>query len=126
MAANNNRPLSPHLQIYKLPITGVISITHRMTGMVLSAGLLFVVYLLSVLADGPEAYETMQTVMRQGLMRVLFWSFILALFIHFFHGIRHLIWDVGKSFDRETLTRYAILELIASLALTLLTFVLVK
>jgi succinate dehydrogenase / fumarate reductase cytochrome b subunit len=126
MAANNNRPLSPHLQIYKLPVTGVISITHRVTGMVLSAGLLFVVYLLSVLADGPEAYEAMQAVMRQGLMRVLFWGFIFALFIHFCHGIRHLIWDAGKSFDRETLTRYAILELIASMALTLLTFVLVK
>lgn len=126
MAANKNRPLSPHLQIYKLPVTGVLSITHRLTGILLSVGLFFVVYLLSLLPEGPEAYAAMQSIMRQGLMRVLFWGFMLALFIHVCHGIRHLIWDTGKSLERETLTRYAIMELAASVILTLLTFVLMR
>lgn len=126
MAANKNRPLSPHLQIYKLPVTGVISITHRFAGVLLSAGLLFVVYLLSILVEGPEAYAAMQSTMSQGIMRFFFWSFILALFIHLCHGVRHLIWDTGKTLERETLTRYAVLELAASVVLTLLTFVLMK
>lgn len=126
MAANKNRPLSPHLQIYKLPVTGVISITHRFSGVLLSAGLLFVVYLLSILVEGPEAYAAMQSIMSQGIMKFFFWSFILALFIHVCHGVRHLVWDTGKTLERETLNRYAVLELAASVILTLLTFVLMK
>ena len=63
MAINNNRPTSPHLQVYKLPITGIISISHRMTGVMLSLGLLFFVYIVSALAGGAEAYSDMQNIM---------------------------------------------------------------
>lgn len=126
MAAKNNRPLSPHLQIYKLPLTGIISITHRLTGVLLSAGLIFVVYLLSVLTAGPEDYAAMQAITDMGLVRVLYWGFIYALFFHLCHGVRHLIWDTGQSFELETLNRYAIVELVASLVLTLFTYVLVR
>lgn len=123
MAAQHNRPLSPHLQVYKLPITGLISITHRMTGVLLSGGLLFVVYLLFSLANGQDSFNALQTVIASFLPRLLFWGFILALYIHLCHGIRHLIWDMGDSFNKHTLTRYAVIELIASSALTLLTFI---
>lgn len=123
MSAHHNRPLSPHLQVYRLPLTGVISITHRMTGVLLSAGLLYVVCLLSALAAGPEAYAKVQAFASAGWVRCLSWGFIYALFFHLCHGVRHLFWDAGLSFERETMNRYALLELAASAGLTLISFI---
>ena len=122
---NSNRPLSPHLQVYKLPLTGIISITHRMTGVMLSAGLIFFVYIVSATASGNDGYAAMQDVMSIWLFRLMYWGFIYALFFHLCHGIRHLIWDAGKSFELETLNQYAMFELGASLALTIITFIFV-
>lgn len=122
--AANNRPLSPHLQVYRLPLTGLISITHRITGMLLAMGLIFFVYVLFAIAAGEGAYLAMQSFMSFWLFKLVYWGFIYALFFHVCHGIRHLIWDVGKSFDRDKLDQYAKYELIASATLTLTTFVL--
>lgn len=117
-----NRPLSPHLQVYRLPLTGLISITHRMTGVLLSLGLLLFVYVLLAIAVGTGLYQTMQTIMAFWVCRLVYWGFIYALFFHLCHGTRHLIWDVGKTFDKATLTRYAVIELLASAGLTLATY----
>jgi succinate dehydrogenase / fumarate reductase cytochrome b subunit len=122
---NINRPTSPHLQVYKLPLTGIISITHRITGVMLSAGLLFFVCIVSAVAGGEAAYMAMQDLMSVWLVRLIYWGFIYALFFHLCHGVRHLIWDTGNSFERDTLNRYAIIELGASLVLTLITFIFV-
>ena len=119
MAMKNNRPISPHLQAYKLPLTGIISITHRMTGVLLSVGLLAVVMMLTALANGADSYATMQSVMSMWLIKLMYWGFIYALFFHLCHGVRHLVWDAGRSFDRDTLNRYAMVELILSATLTL-------
>ncbi len=118
-----NRPLSPHLQVYRLPLTGLVSITHRITGVLLSAGLVLFAYLLFAIASGQDAYSNMQAFMAFGLCRLIYWGFVYALFFHLVHGVRHLIWDVGKSFERAKLARFAVYELIASAALTLLTFI---
>ncbi len=123
MAINTNRPTSPHLQVYKLPLTGIISITHRMTGVMLTAGLILFVYVISALAGGADSYAAMQAAMSLWLFKLVCLSFIYALFFHLCHGVRHLIWDAGTSFEPETLNRYAIIELAASLALTLITLV---
>ena len=119
--STNNRPISPHLQVYKLPLTGIISITHRLTGVLLAAGLCFFVYIIYAVAGGSNTYAAMQELMSGGLARLIYWGFIYALFFHLCHGVRHLIWDAGKSFDRDTLNRYAIIELVTSLVLTLIT-----
>jgi succinate dehydrogenase / fumarate reductase cytochrome b subunit len=126
MATNTNRPTSPHLQVYKLPLTGIISITHRMTGVLLSAGLIFFVYIVSSVAGGATTYAAMQELMNVWLVRLIYWGFIYALFFHLCHGVRHLIWDAGKSFNRDTLNRYAIIELGASLVLTLTTLIILS
>ncbi|WP_374088906.1 succinate dehydrogenase, cytochrome b556 subunit [Methylomicrobium lacus] len=126
MSAQPQRPLSPHLQVYKLPLTGILSITHRMTGVLLSFGLLYVVYLLSALASGPEGYAALQAFASTWWMRCLSWGFIYALFFHLCHGVRHLIWDAGRGFELETLNRHAWIELAASLVLTLVSFVLLS
>ncbi|MDO9269748.1 MAG: succinate dehydrogenase, cytochrome b556 subunit [Methylobacter sp.] len=123
MAINTNRPTSPHLQVYRLPLTGIISITHRMTGVMLTAGLILFVYVISALAGGADSYAAMQEVMNLWLLKLVCWGFVYALFFHLCHGVRHLIWDAGNSFELETLNRYAMIELVASLALTLMTFV---
>jgi succinate dehydrogenase / fumarate reductase, cytochrome b subunit len=119
MASNNNRPISPHLQAYKLPLTGIISITHRMTGVLLSVGLVVIVYMILATADGAASYTAMQEVISSWLIKLLYWGFIYALFFHLCHGVRHLIWDAGRSFDRKTLNCYALIELIVSVTLTL-------
>jgi succinate dehydrogenase / fumarate reductase, cytochrome b subunit len=124
MATNTDRPTSPHLQVYKLPLTGIISITHRMTGVMLSAGLIFFVYIVYAVAGGSNTYTAMQALMSLWLVKLIYWGFIYALFFHLCHGIRHLIWDAGKSFNRDTLNRYALVELGCSLVLTLLTLIL--
>lgn len=119
MAINAPRPTSPHLTIYKLPLTAFISITHRLTGILLSAGLLLFVLILSALAMGEASYLTLQTVLQFWLIKLIYWGFVFALCFHACHGVRHLFWDAGYSFDKETLTRYAQIELIAACILTL-------
>ncbi|MEC4749964.1 succinate dehydrogenase, cytochrome b556 subunit [Methylomicrobium sp. Wu6] len=126
MSAQPQRPLSPHLQVYKLPLTGIISITHRITGVLLSFGLLYVVCLLSALASGPEAYAAVQSFASSWWMRMLTWGFIYALFFHLCHGVRHLIWDAGQGFELETLNRYALIELGVSVLLTLISLILLS
>ncbi|MFU8789637.1 MAG: succinate dehydrogenase, cytochrome b556 subunit [Methylobacter sp.] len=121
MATKTNRPTSPHLQVYRLPLTGIISITHRMTGVMLTAGLLLFVYVVSALAGGVDCYVAMQNLLDLWLFKLVLWGFVYALFFHLCHGVRHLIWDAGSSFEAATLNRYAIIELAASLALTLMT-----
>jgi len=121
MAKINNRPTSPHLQVYRLPLTGIISISHRLTGVMLSVGLIFFVYIVYALAGGAATYSAMQRVANIGLIKLIYGGFIYALFFHLCHGVRHLCWDIGKSFSRETLNRYALIELSVSLVLTLVT-----
>jgi len=122
MVNKNSRPTSPHLQVYRLPLTGIISITHRMTGVMLSAGLIFFVYLLYAILAGADAYQALQVAMQFWLAKLIYWGFVYALFFHCCHGVRHLIWDTGIGFNRDTLNRYAILELVVSLVLTLIVF----
>lgn len=114
----NDRPLSPHLQIYHLPITAIISISHRITGIFLIFGLVGFVFLLAQVKTGMLTYLEMQTMLQTISRKLLLSGFIYALMFHLCHGIRHLIWDIGKSFSRDTLVHYAKMELLFSLILT--------
>jgi succinate dehydrogenase / fumarate reductase, cytochrome b subunit len=121
MTIKHSRPTSPHLQVYKLPLTGIISISHRITGALLSAGLLLVVALFYALSQGEAAYADMQNLTGFWLVKLIYWGFIYALFFHLCHGVRHLIWDVGAGFTADKLTQYAIIELVAAFLLTIAT-----
>jgi succinate dehydrogenase / fumarate reductase cytochrome b subunit len=123
MAINANRPTSPHLQVYKLPLTGLISISHRITGVMLAAGLLLCVAMISAVSGGPDAYAAMQAITRFWIIKLAYWGFVYALFFHLCHGVRHLLWDAGHTFEAETLKRYAQMELVASFVLTLVTLI---
>ncbi|MEX0900208.1 MAG: succinate dehydrogenase, cytochrome b556 subunit [Gammaproteobacteria bacterium] len=94
-----DRPLSPHLQVYRWTLTMTLSILHRVTGVTLSAGLLLLVSWLLAAADGPERYAEMQGFLDGpiGMTLLIGWTFALAL--HFANGIRHLFWDMLIGLD---------------------------
>jgi succinate dehydrogenase / fumarate reductase, cytochrome b subunit len=118
MTNKHSRPTSPHLQIYKLPLTGLISISHRITGVCLSAGLVLVVAIFYALSQGADSYAAMQTFAHFWLVKAIYWGFIFALYFHLCHGVRHLYWDIGEGFEHDKLTQYALFELIWALGLT--------
>lgn len=93
------RPLSPHLQVYRFQITMTMSILHRITGVVLSVAAFGVVWWLMAVASGPEAYATFMACARSPLGLVIVAVALFCAVYHFFNGIRHLIWDVGLGFD---------------------------
>lgn len=117
----NERPLSPHLQIYRLPPTALLSIAHRITGVALSLGLILWVVYLSACAD-PESFELAQSWLRSGFGRLFLVLWVFAVFLHFCHGVRHLIWDTGRGFAKEALNRHAWIVLATAVALTGLSF----
>ncbi len=115
----HERPLSPHLQIYRPQMTSVLSIVHRMTGVVLAVGTIVLVYWLAAAALGPAAFEQAQSIVGSffGRLFLLGWTF--ALFFHFCNGIRHLAWDAGWGFELERVHRTGMLVIAASAVLTL-------
>lgn len=117
---NAKRPLSPHLQIYKLPLTGIVSITHRMTGVILAAGLLIYTLSFYYIFQGGESFTSFQTFLDNGLVRFAIWLYIFSLFFHLCHGVRHLIWDVGQTFEQANMDRNAMIEIVIALLLTLI------
>jgi succinate dehydrogenase / fumarate reductase cytochrome b subunit len=100
--ASDNRPLSPHLQIYKPQLTSVLSILHRITGVALALGTLLLVYWLMAAAAGPDRFAQAQDLIGSFLGRVLLFGWSFALFYHLLNGIRHLFWDAGKGFELKT------------------------
>ncbi len=118
--SQRKRPLSPHLMIYRLPLTGIVSITHRMTGVILTMGLIIYVASFFVILQGNESYLQLQSILDTTVARIAVWFFIYALFFHLCHGIRHLIWDLGKGFEKANMDRNAMIELVLSLVLTLI------
>lgn len=118
--ANNNRPTSPHLQIYRLPLTAKMSISHRATGALLSAGLVLTVLLLMALAGGPSSWETAHDLLVSGVGQLVLFGFTLVLNYHLCNGVRHLFWDIGHGYDLEAANRSNKLVLAATLVLTAL------
>ncbi|MCW8846844.1 MAG: succinate dehydrogenase, cytochrome b556 subunit [Gammaproteobacteria bacterium] len=113
-----NRPLSPHLQVYRWQITMVMSILHRATGIALALGSLVLVYWLASLASGPAAYADAQALLGSNLARVLLGCVSFAFFYHLSNGVRHLVWDTGRGFEISQLYRSGYLAVAASIVLT--------
>lgn len=112
------RPLSPHLQIYHLPPTGLLSILHRVTGVVLSLGLLALVGMLVILSRGWEYFDVLSLWLHTWMGKVALWLWLFALAVHFAHGTRHLLWDAGAGFAAQRLRLYDRVEIVAIAVLT--------
>lgn len=123
-AERDERPLSPHLQIYRQPLNAVLSITHRITGLVLVLGSLWAVALLIAAAMGPQTYQALYGAMMSWIGRSILFVLTLALYTHLCTGIRHLFWDIGLGLELGTSRRTARLVIAGALILTALTWVL--
>lgn len=139
MAQNPNRPISPHLQIYRWGPHMAVSIFHRATGFVLAtAGMLTLLWWIASIAGGPESYASFQSWVvsagteATGLQTAANWFFRLlgvavtySFFQHFFSGIRHLLMDLGAGYELTTVRTWSIAVFIAALTVTALVAMLV-
>lgn len=96
-----DRPLSPHLSVYKFKYTLLSSILNRITGLALTAGLLVLGYWLVALSQGPEAYAKAEVMLSHPFFKLIFAGMAFAFAYHLLAGIRHLIWDTGRGLERR-------------------------
>ena len=123
MTARIERPLSPHLQTYRVTLTMAMSIIHRGTGIALYFGTLLLAWWLIAAATGPAAFDTAQGFIGSWFGRLIVFGYTWAIIHHLLSGIRHFIWDLGYGFkanEREALTWGA---LIGGISLTVLLWI---
>jgi succinate dehydrogenase / fumarate reductase cytochrome b subunit len=122
-ARSPDRPLSPHLQIYRWPVTMLTSITHRLTGVAISAGLILVALFLAATAFSPDTFTLARELLASLFGRLILFLFTLALSFHLLNGIRHLAWDAGWGFGLTTARNTGLLVIAGTLVLTLVIWV---
>jgi succinate dehydrogenase / fumarate reductase cytochrome b subunit len=113
-----NRPLSPHLQIYRPQLTSVLSITHRLTGVALAFGTTLLVWWIIAAATGEEHFRLVQEIMSSWYGLVILLGFSWAVFYHLCNGIRHLFWDAGYGFDLDIAYKSGWATVVGSFILT--------
>lgn len=118
-----NRPLSPHLQVYRLPIPAVTSILTRITGHAMSAGILLLVWWLVAAVSSPDAFATADWVLRSWLGFLIMVGSTWALWFHALSGVRHLFYDNGMGLEIEDAKRGSWAIIIGSVALTVLSLI---
>ena len=96
------RPLSPHLQIYKPQLTSVLSISHRITGVLLSFFSVMIPITLFFIYSGEQYFLEFKVIFNNIFIKIILFSFIFFLFYHFANGIRHLFWDMGLGLSLKT------------------------
>ncbi len=126
MKASGKHPTSPHLQIYRLPLTALLSISHRICGFILAVGSLLLVTILYAAADGPETYQFYLELMSSWIGQIFLTAYVFALYLHLSNGVRHLFWDIGKGFELETVDMTAKIAIGSAVVLTALTVLVAK
>lgn len=121
-ATKAQRPLSPHLQVYKPQMTSVTSILHRITGIGLTVGLIMFTWWLVAAAIGPEAYDVFMNFAGSKLGLLLMFGWSVAFFYHLANGIRHLFWDAGLLFKIENAYRAGYVVLLFTAVFTAITW----
>jgi succinate dehydrogenase / fumarate reductase cytochrome b subunit len=114
-----DRPLSPHLSVYRFKYTLLSSILNRITGLALTAGLLLLLYWLIAISQGPEAYAKAYVVLSQHIFKPILAGFGFAFSYHLVAGIRHLVWDTGRGMERRQAQRSSWAIGVISVVLTL-------
>ena len=115
----SDRPLSPHIGIYKPTLTMALSIIHRITGVGLYFGTALLAWWLIAAAAGPEALSQVNAVLGNWFGQLILIGFTWALFHHMLGGIKHFIWDSGNGLEPDTRTMLSWLNVIGGLVLTL-------
>jgi succinate dehydrogenase / fumarate reductase cytochrome b subunit len=114
------RPLSPHLSIYRWPLTMAMSIAHRLTGGALYFGTVLLVIWLAALASGPEAFRLVNRIYGSWFGLIVLVGYSWALIHHLLGGLRHFTWDFGIGFDKPARDQLALANIVGSLLLTIL------
>ena len=122
MSSNMNRPISPHLQIYRLPLTAILSITHRASGVILSIGALVMIWVLAEAASGAHGFNQIYQHLASWYGQIFLFGLTFSLYLHFCNGIRHLFWDVGYGFDLDVADKTAKGVIVVSILLTIATW----
>lgn len=120
-----NRPLSPHITIYRPQLTSITSILTRITGNALIVAGLLIVWWFLALATGPEAYATANGVITSWFGDLVMFLSLLALWYHSLAGIRHLIWDQGKMLDVQSSETFGVAMIVASVLLAIFTAIVI-
>lgn len=118
MQTGKNRPLSPHLQVYRPMLTMMMSIAHRITGAALYFAVLLLAWWLVALAAGPSYFNFVEAVMTSFFGRLVMFLCTFALVHHLMGGLKHLLWDTGRGFDLKTVEKLALGSIIASVLIT--------
>ena len=120
-----NRPLSPHLQIYRPQLTSMTSILTRITGNALLIGALLIVWWFLAASTGPEAFATANAVITSWFGDLVMFGSLWALWYHSLSGVRHLIWDTGRGLEIETAEKLGWAIIGGSVVLTILTVIVI-
>jgi succinate dehydrogenase / fumarate reductase cytochrome b subunit len=118
-----NRPLSPHLQVYRWQLTSILSILHRATGIALSVGALYLATWVIYAASNPKAYALFQAFNASLFGRFIVGGWLFSAYYHLCNGIRHLFWDAGFGFELKDTYRSGWAVVIVSLIATILSWI---
>ncbi len=118
-SAGKPRPLSPHLQVYRWPLTMFTSILHRATGVGNGVGTLLLAAWFFSLAQGEEAFNYMNNLLASPVGKLVMFGFTFSVIYHTLNGVRHLFWDVGKGFEKDTSHKSGVLVLFLTIVLSL-------
>jgi succinate dehydrogenase / fumarate reductase, cytochrome b subunit len=121
--ATRARPLSPHLSVYRWPITMTVSILHRMTGGALYFGTLLVAWWLIAAATSENQFNIANAVFGSWFGRLVLFGYTWVLIHHMLGGIRHLIWDTGEGLEKHTASKLAWANIAGSIILTVLVWI---
>jgi succinate dehydrogenase / fumarate reductase cytochrome b subunit len=116
--SNIDRPLSPHLQVYKPQLTSMLSILHRITGAALAAGSLLLTWWLFAVLAGEHAFSIFRDFRESFIGQFMMFGWLFCFVYHFFNGIRHLKWDMGFGLNLKSVYRTGYIVVIASLIIT--------
>ena len=117
---NNQNPLSPHLQIYRWHISSLLSITHRISGVINLLALILIFFWLIALILGEGSYESFLFTINSFFGKFILIAFVWSMCFHTLSGIRHLVWDLGYGFEIKTANISGIIVIIFSLVLTII------
>ena len=117
---DSNNPLSPHLQIYRWHISSLLSITHRISGLINLLALILIFFWLIVLSLGESNYELFLFIINSFFGKFILIGFSWSMIFHLLSGIRHLAWDLGYGFEIKTANISGVVVIISSLVLTII------
>jgi len=117
---DSKNPLSPHLQIYRWHISSLLSITHRISGVINLLALILIFFWLIVLSFGESNYELFLLIINSFFGKLILIGFTWSMSFHILSGIRHLVWDLGYGFEIKTANISGIIVIICSLVLTII------